>query len=164
MSLFHGLYNSKCFCFNLYGVQCVSDPCCMRRSIFSISCCMPLYTLQFYFVCSYQVMHFSNSYCMQLCMFPIDVHAVILFLFNLVCSSIMFPFRLVCSSVCFCFILFVVLYISARAGVLVRWLRLPAWKVGDRIYVSGGQCHLIYLIILRRFSWPSLAYMFTNVV
>ena len=23
--------------------------------------------------------------------------------------------------------------------------------------VSGGQCHLIYLTILRRFSWPSLA-------
>ena len=27
--------------------------------------------------------------------------------------------------------------------------------------VSGGQCHLIHLIILRRFSWPSLAYMGT---
>ena len=29
--------------------------------------------------------------------------------------------------------------------------------------VSGGQCHLIHLIILRRFSWPSLAYMCTKV-
>ena len=27
--------------------------------------------------------------------------------------------------------------------------------------VSGGQCHLVYLTILRRFSWPSLAYMCT---
>ena len=25
--------------------------------------------------------------------------------------------------------------------------------------VSGGQCYLIHLTILRRFSWPSLAYM-----
>ena len=29
--------------------------------------------------------------------------------------------------------------------------------------VSGGQCHLIHLIIFRRFSWPSLAYMCTKV-
>ena len=29
--------------------------------------------------------------------------------------------------------------------------------------VSGGQCHLIYLTILRRLSWPSLAYMCTKV-
>ena len=29
--------------------------------------------------------------------------------------------------------------------------------------VSGGQCHLNHLTILRRFSWPSLAYMCTNV-
>ena len=29
--------------------------------------------------------------------------------------------------------------------------------------VSGGQCHLNYLTILRRFSWPSLAYMCTKV-
>ena len=28
--------------------------------------------------------------------------------------------------------------------------------------VSGGQCHLIHLTILRRFSWPSLAYMCTK--
>ena len=27
--------------------------------------------------------------------------------------------------------------------------------------VSGGQCHLIHFTILRRFSWPSLAYMCT---
>ena len=29
--------------------------------------------------------------------------------------------------------------------------------------VSGGQCHLIHLAILRRFTWPSLAYMCTKV-
>ena len=29
--------------------------------------------------------------------------------------------------------------------------------------VSGGQCRLIHLTILRRFSWPSLAYMCTKV-
>ena len=29
--------------------------------------------------------------------------------------------------------------------------------------VSGGQCHLDHLTILRRFSWPSLAYMCTKV-
>ena len=29
--------------------------------------------------------------------------------------------------------------------------------------VSGGQCHLKHLTILRRFSWPSLAYMCTKV-
>ena len=29
--------------------------------------------------------------------------------------------------------------------------------------VSGGQCHLIHRTILRRFSWPSLAYMCTEV-
>ena len=29
--------------------------------------------------------------------------------------------------------------------------------------VSGGQCHLIHLTILRRFSWESLAYMCTKV-
>ena len=28
--------------------------------------------------------------------------------------------------------------------------------------MSGGQCHLIHLTILRRFSWPSLAYMCTR--
>ena len=27
----------------------------------------------------------------------------------------------------------------------------------------GGQCHLNHLTILRRFSWPSLAYMCTKV-
>ena len=29
--------------------------------------------------------------------------------------------------------------------------------------VSGGQCHLNHLTILRRYSWPSLAYMCTKV-
>ena len=31
-------------------------------------------------------------------------------------------------------------------------------------HVSGGQCHLNHLTILRRFSWPSLAYIWTKVV
>ena len=42
----------------------------------------------------------------------------------------------------------------------------PRVKVdGARIShpVSGGQCHLNHLTILRRFSWPSLAYMCTKV-
>ena len=30
-------------------------------------------------------------------------------------------------------------------------------------FVSGGQCHLIHLTILRRLSWPNLAYMCTKV-
>ena len=29
--------------------------------------------------------------------------------------------------------------------------------------VSRGQCHLTFLTILRRFSWPNLAYMCTKV-
>ena len=29
--------------------------------------------------------------------------------------------------------------------------------------VFGGQCHLIHLTILRKFSWPSLAYMCSKV-
>ena len=33
----------------------------------------------------------------------------------------------------------------------------------DSNLVSGGQCHLNHLTILRRFSWPSLAYMCTKV-
>ena len=64
-----------------------------------------------------------------------------------------------------------------KAGALVLWLKLSAWKVGDRGLVprsgaaravisnpmSGGQCQLIHLTILRRFYWPSLAYMCTKV-
>ena len=96
-----------------------------------------------------------------------------------------------------------------RAGALVQWLKLLAWKVRDRGFephsglqvskkqnvsstltrkdsilcgnlhdrevacstlrarisnpVSGGQCHLIHLTILRRFSCPSLSYMCTKV-
>ena len=30
-------------------------------------------------------------------------------------------------------------------------------------HMSGGQCHLIHFTILRRFSWPSSAYMCTKV-
>ena len=51
---------------------------------------------------------------------------------------------------------------------MVQWLKLPAWKVGDRGFephsglqvsknlVPGRQCYLINLTILGRFSWPSL--------
>ena len=41
---------------------------------------------------------------------------------------------------------------------------IHVWKsvLGISNPVSGGQCHLIHLIILRRFSWPSLAYMCTG--
>ena len=38
----------------------------------------------------------------------------------------------------------------------------PSW-LEFRILVCGGQCHLIHLAILSWFSWPSLAYMCTNV-
>ena len=41
------------------------------------------------------------------------------------------------------------------------WDRARPQTTGARILspVSGGQSHLIYLTILRRFSWPSLAYI-----
>ena len=100
---------------------------------------------------------------------------------------------------------------GSRAGALGQWLKLPAWKFGDRVFephsglraskkqtvssplirkdiilwgisvteswrarlhttgaqmanpVSGGQCHLIHLTVLRRLPWPSLAYMCTKV-
>ena len=45
--------------------------------------------------------------------------------------------------------------------------RQRAWPQTARAqisnYVSGGQCHLTHLTILRKFSWPSLAYMCTRV-
>ena len=50
-----------------------------------------------------------------------------------------------------------------RGGALMQWFKVRAWKIGDRGQtararisnpVSGGQCHLINLTILRRFSWP----------
>ena len=43
----------------------------------------------------------------------------------------------------------------------------PLWPKGSVLEfwkpVSGGPCHSIHLTILRRFSWPSLAYMYTKV-
>ena len=44
-----------------------------------------------------------------------------------------------------------------------RWRARPQ-TAGARISnpVSGGQCHLNHLTILRRFSWPNLAYMCTD--
>ena len=41
----------------------------------------------------------------------------------------------------------------------------PPWPRGSVLGLRppGGQCHLNYLTILRRFSWPSLAYMCTKV-
>ena len=45
--------------------------------------------------------------------------------------------------------------------------REVACSASDRLRisnpVSGGQCHLNHLTILRRLSWPSLAYMCTKV-
>ena len=48
---------------------------------------------------------------------------------------------------------------------IVGSLRAQPQTVRARISnpVSGGQCHLIHLTILRRFSWPSLPYMCTEV-
>ena len=40
----------------------------------------------------------------------------------------------------------------------VLGLRPPA-RVWISNYVSGGQCHLTHLAIIRRFSWPNLAYV-----
>ena len=45
---------------------------------------------------------------------------------------------------------------SLRARPQIAWARMSN-------PVSGGQCYLIHLIILRRFSLPSSAYMFTKV-
>ena len=36
-------------------------------------------------------------------------------------------------------------------------------RQGSNFESCGGQCHLNHLTILRRFSWPSLAYMCTKV-
>ena len=44
-----------------------------------------------------------------------------------------------------------------------REVACSAPDLQDSNSVSGGQCHLIYLTIPRRFSWPSLAYMCTKV-
>ena len=45
--------------------------------------------------------------------------------------------------------------------LLPIYILLPGLEF--RISVSGVQCHLNHLTILRRFSWPSLAYMCTKV-
>ena len=64
---------------------------------------------------------------------------------------------------------------ESRPEALVQWLKMPAWKwdiAGSLVKIqyfeeppgpSGRQCHLIHLIILRTFSWPSSAYMCTKV-
>ena len=50
------------------------------------------------------------------------------------------------------------------AYVTKRWRARPQTaKARISNPVSGGQCHPIHLTILRRFSWPSLAYMCTKV-
>ena len=36
-------------------------------------------------------------------------------------------------------------------------------RISNPVSGSGGQCHLNHLTILRRLSWPSLAYMCTEV-
>ena len=50
------------------------------------------------------------------------------------------------------------------ASVTKRWRAQPQ-TARARISntVSGGQCHLNHLTILRRFSWSGLAYMCTKV-
>ena len=50
------------------------------------------------------------------------------------------------------------------ASVTEKWRARPQTARARISYpVSGGQCHLNHLTILRRFSWPSLAYMCTKV-
>ena len=53
---------------------------------------------------------------------------------------------------------------SILSGTSVRWRARPqtarAWIPNP---VSGGQCHLLYLTILRRLSWSIFAYMCTKV-
>ena len=61
-----------------------------------------------------------------------------------------------------------------RSLVKMQYCGEPPWPGGSvlpqtartRISnpVSGGQCHLIHLTILRRFSLPTLAYMCTKVI
>ena len=68
----------------------------------------------------------------------------------------------------------IITYCSDVYHIHCAGFKLPAWKVRDCLRpqaaraqisnsVSGGQCHLIHLTILRGFSWPSLAYMCTKV-
>ena len=69
----------------------------------------------------------------------------------------------------------------AGAETLVQWLKLPSWKVGNRgfephcglqvskkkmflpcssvKYLILWRASVIHLTILRRFSWPSFAYV-----
>ena len=50
------------------------------------------------------------------------------------------------------------------ASVTERWRARPQTaRVRISNPVSGGQCNLNHLTILRSFSWPSLAYMCTKV-
>ena len=50
------------------------------------------------------------------------------------------------------------------ASVTERWRARPQTaRAQISNPVSGGQCHLNHFTILRRFSWPSLAYMCTKV-
>ena len=49
------------------------------------------------------------------------------------------------------------------ASVTERWRARPQTsRVWISNSVSGGQCHLTHLTILRRLSWPNLACMFTK--
>ena len=49
--------------------------------------------------------------------------------------------------------------ILLRASVTKRWRARPqAARTRILNSVSGGQCHLIHLTILRKFSWPGVAY------
>ena len=47
------------------------------------------------------------------------------------------------------------------ASVTARWRARPQTaRALISNLVSGGQCHLIHLTVLRSFSWPSLTYIF----
>ena len=81
-------------------------------------------------------------------------------------------------TVAYCFIDLMVVHIADGRKPWCSGLKLPTCKVGDRglephsrlqvskeqnVSCHSRQCHIIQLTILGRFSWPSLAYMFTNV-
>ena len=54
--------------------------------------------------------------------------------------------------------------LSIVGGLRDREVAFSTSDRQDSNPVFGGQCHLIHLAILRRLSWPSLAYMCTKMV
>ena len=56
------------------------------------------------------------------------------------------------------------IHVWKSAPVTERWRARPQNARAQISHpVNGGQCHLNHLTILRRFSWPSLAYLCTKV-